>query len=494
MQNRFKDELERALNLFNDVEKLIVSDEYPPFTTGGAEISLHELVTHDESNFRSLVVKFTNPRSEIRYYRYQSVHVLELPASNVWRPSGNLLFDIVEKRHILPTLISRAIRMTWDAGCWLRLLARSARGYNYFCAAILHLGRSPIGGVLLDSIEDQYALRADLLNCILNRLKPPILIANNTRSIVTCYYGRKRYPLAWRKVRTLAMVRDNRFACPRYNQIMRVAGKDCTSCQLDCAAEDASTLARLQRHLLQRTAETRRKALSSFDTVTVTSDYLKRQICALLPQKSDIRLVPNFVRPPDMPSGVAIQADDEGQADRIAIIGSINEAKGQLEFIKSSVCHLRANPAMRIVVIGKGERLQKRIEALLRREQLMDRVTFTGFLKREELFEEIKKSKIVVLPTLWPEPFGRVPLEAGLCRRPVVSFRSGGLEESIRHEVTGYLVDKENYEDLWTKILNLLGDSTKRDVMGTAGLEFINERYSAEIANNALRLALGMRF
>lgn len=489
MSTRLQKDLDQALDLFKRIDKLIVSDEYPPFTTGGAEISLHELITHEQSRAETLIVKFTNPRSVIRYYRYQSVHVLELPASNLWRLSGQPLFELTEKRHSLPAPVSRFIRMTWDAGRWGYLLWMSKRSYTHFCVTMLHLGRLPRGGVLMDSIEEQYAQRADLLNRVLDRLRPSTLIANNTRSIVTGYYARRRSPSSWQGMQTLAMVRDNRFACPRFNQIMRVAGRSCTTCVFDCAREDVRLLTRLQKHLLERTANTRRQALASYDVVTVTSRYLMQQISGFLPSECKIRLVPNFVSSPSSSTSPAPVPAPDGR-DTLAIIGSINEAKGQLEFIQNSLEQLRRHPGLTVAIIGKGERLQKRLKQLLEREQLRGRVRFTGFLDRDLLFREIQKSSIVVLPTLWPEPFGRVPLEAGLSSRPVVSFKTGGLVESIRDGETGYLVDTEDYEGLWARILSLLGDRAKLQQMGNANLELTCQRYSADRTLKALQEAL----
>lgn len=486
MAKTLHSDLQQALGLFGRVTKLVVSDEYPPFTTGGAEISLHELLTHEDSKSQTLIVKFTNPRSVIRYYRYEGVHVLELPASNIWRLSGTPLFELTEKRHGLPNPISKVIRGVWDAGRWFHFLLKSGLKRNHLAVALLQLGRPPLGGVLMDSIEEQYALRADLLNLIAERLRPETLIANNTRSIVASYYARKRSPNTWESIRTIAMVRDNRFACPRYNQIMRVGGNDCNECRYTCAGEDAALFKGLQKHLLEKTAETRKSALASFDAVTVTSQFLRQQISELLTDKTELHLVPNFVRPPEhlVPE---IPERSAGGTDTLVVIGSLNGAKGQLEFIQNSLDHLKLHPQVRISIVGKGDRLQKRIERMLHAAGLLDRVTFTGFLDREALFEVIGSASIVVLPTLWPEPFGRVPLEAGLCRRPVVSFKSGGMVESIVDGETGYLVDKENYEDLWHRIVDLLQDKSKQRRMGEAGFQQVNKRYTAQRTLDALQ-------
>jgi len=42
-----------------------------------------------------------------------------------------------------------------------------------------------------------------------------------------------------------------------------------------------------------------------------------------------------------------------------------------------------------------------------------------------------RNSRIVLVPSIWPEPFGRVPIEAGLIGVPAVASNSGGLPESV---------------------------------------------------------------
>ena len=46
---------------------------------------------------------------------------------------------------------------------------------------------------------------------------------------------------------------------------------------------------------------------------------------------------------------------------------------------------------------------------------------------------------VVVMPSVTPEPFGRVVLEAQAMGRPIVAFGHGGAVESIEHEKTGWL-------------------------------------------------------
>jgi glycosyltransferase involved in cell wall biosynthesis len=50
---------------------------------------------------------------------------------------------------------------------------------------------------------------------------------------------------------------------------------------------------------------------------------------------------------------------------------------------------------------------------------------------------------VVVVPSVWQEPFGRVALEALMHGTPVVASRRGGLPEIVSDGVTGFVVEPE---------------------------------------------------
>ena len=76
-----------------------------------------------------------------------------------------------------------------------------------------------------------------------------------------------------------------------------------------------------------------------------------------------------------------------------------------------------------------------------------------GFLDRQQLYAALSEAKVILLPSIWEEPFGRVPLEAALCRKPVVAFEGGGYGETIVDNETGYVVPYLNYGQVRRKYL-----------------------------------------
>ena len=63
---------------------------------------------------------------------------------------------------------------------------------------------------------------------------------------------------------------------------------------------------------------------------------------------------------------------------------------------------------------------------------------------------------VIVMPSIEPEPFGRVAIEAQAMGRPVVAFNHGGATESITDGQTGFLAEPHNVDDLAEKITQAL--------------------------------------
>jgi len=67
------------------------------------------------------------------------------------------------------------------------------------------------------------------------------------------------------------------------------------------------------------------------------------------------------------------------------------------------------------------------------------RVEFTGWRDAGEIDALLARADLLVVPSLWPEPFGLVGLEAARHRLPVAAFAVGGIPDWLHSGVNGYL-------------------------------------------------------
>lgn len=146
--------------------------------------------------------------------------------------------------------------------------------------------------------------------------------------------------------------------------------------------------------------------------------------------------------------------------------GRLNKEKGFFELLEAM--SYVAEPA-HVVIAGEGHE-RRSLERHARSIGGPHRVTFTGWLDAHELQGWRERAVIVAVPSMWPEPFGIVGLEAMDARKPVVAFASGGIPEWCADGETGRLIAPGDLRALAAAIEDLLRDADARTRMGDAAI------------------------
>jgi glycosyltransferase involved in cell wall biosynthesis len=130
----------------------------------------------------------------------------------------------------------------------------------------------------------------------------------------------------------------------------------------------------------------------------------------------------------------------------------ISHWKGQKYFIEA-INLLKDNPEfenMEFWIIGDAimgteeEKYKKYIIELINNYDLSDNIKLFGFI--ENPIEYMQNIDILVLPSIYPEPFGRVIVEAMLLNKVVIATNMGGAKEIIEHNNSGFLVETNKLE------------------------------------------------
>jgi len=122
----------------------------------------------------------------------------------------------------------------------------------------------------------------------------------------------------------------------------------------------------------------------------------------------------------------------------------------------------------RLCVAGEGAD-RRQAEESARRIGVADRVSFLGWLDHEALTARLAEAAVVAMPSLWPEPFGLVGLEAMAHGRPVVAFDVGGISEWLTDAETGFLVPPGNVDAMADRLRRLLDDPVLARDLGMRG-------------------------
>ena len=121
-------------------------------------------------------------------------------------------------------------------------------------------------------------------------------------------------------------------------------------------------------------------------------------------------------------------------------------------------------------------------------EDVAGRVSFLGMIPRSELVDRYYAADIFAFAPIWNEGFGLPPVEAMAAGLPVVTSRSGTVVETVLEGKTGYLVEKNNVEELAHALFVLLKDDYLREAMGRAGRHRALHHFSWENIAEDMRL------
>jgi glycosyltransferase involved in cell wall biosynthesis len=214
--------------------------------------------------------------------------------------------------------------------------------------------------------------------------------------------------LEWARTRpSLVTVQDHRYFCPtrgkwtRQGDICREAMSPalCSS----CFDEDAYF-----RDIFALT-ERRRAALGAL-TVVVLSQYMRRELLQAGLPAAGVRVIPPFV------FGLDPNAPADGPPC-VAFVGRLAEHKGVRDALAA---WRRSGVELPLVIAGTGP---------LRAEAEAAGADVLGWLDPRALSRVYRRSRALLMPSRWQEPFGIAGLEALTLGVPVVAWDSGGMSE-----------------------------------------------------------------
>lgn len=214
-------------------------------------------------------------------------------------------------------------------------------------------------------------------------------------------------------------------------------------------------------------------SLRSSSLVFAGSRYLRDRLVRNGVDWERVALAPYF---PAVSGAAMVPLCSRAAGANLLFVGRIVPDKG-LDYLLQALRDLPGD--WRLVVNGDGPGLD-RATALARRLRLDSRIEFAGWTGRERLLECYEAADIVVVPSVWPEPFGLVGIEAMAYGKPVVAFRSGAIPEWLAHGETGYLVDTGSVDGLRRRIGELLANPDLRHRMGGAAKERVLAEFSPD--------------
>ncbi|MEN9349463.1 MAG: hypothetical protein RL372_441 [Bacteroidota bacterium] len=169
----------------------------------------------------------------------------------------------------------------------------------------------------------------------------------------------------------------------------------------------------------------------------------------------------------------------------VGMVGRVNLIKGQFYFIQIAAAAKAAGLNCHFVMIGdayKGyEYLYPQLENQITTLGLQNSITNLYYQPNAAAL--IQQLDIFVLPSIKPDSFPVVILEAMAAGKPVIATSQGGAQEQIDDCVTGFLVPINNATIAAQKLGVLVNNPDMRTQMGQAGAKKLQEQFSLATFN-----------
>jgi glycosyltransferase involved in cell wall biosynthesis len=176
--------------------------------------------------------------------------------------------------------------------------------------------------------------------------------------------------------------------------------------------------------------------------------------------------------PPSERTRVALGAQPDTPV--VGVVCRLDAWKGVDVFLRAVARVRTQGHETRFVVVGgaiEGQKAYAReLEGLARNLGLVDVVQFTGWRYEPSDMPDVYRAlSLVVLPSLQPEPFGIVLIEAMATGLPVIATDHGGPREVCVDGETGLLVPPNDPDRLADAMRWMLDHPDRARAMGQAG-------------------------
>jgi glycosyltransferase involved in cell wall biosynthesis len=128
---------------------------------------------------------------------------------------------------------------------------------------------------------------------------------------------------------------------------------------------------------------------------------------------------------------------------RLLFLGRLTSVKGGSKAIEATaLCRQALGRPLHLTIAGDGPEL-------VRCKQLASKlaldVEFAGWVGPEQRTALLRSADVLLVPSLWPEPFGMIGLEAAAVGLPAVAYDVGGIVDWLRPRQNGELANSAGF-------------------------------------------------
>ena len=198
-------------------------------------------------------------------------------------------------------------------------------------------------------------------------------------------------------------------------------------------------------------ARRQQRLFGRYAGVIVASDHMRREYLRYELPERRVHTIPLFADT-RAERGAGVPASERvggfgGQSPPIDIdidvlfLGRMTPLKGPRELLHAVRHAARSlGRPLHVVLAGEGPD-RPDLEQLVQESRGSMIASFPGWVDASARAALLSRAALVAIPSIWPEPFGLVGLEAAQFGVPAVAFDVGGIGQWLTHDVNGRLAD-----------------------------------------------------
>ena len=235
----------------------------------------------------------------------------------------------------------------------------------------------------------------------------------------------------------------------------------------------------------RRQAE-RNLGLAHYRAILVASQHMRQEYFRHVTNQEKVRLVP--LPTTDIVPQVAPPTAPASQG-RILMVSRLTNVKGGDHLIEAVAKASAKLGRLTLTIAGDGPE-RRQLQNLAERHHVDAK--FTGWVGTAEKLELMRQADLLGVPSLWPEPFGLVGIEAGCVGLPAVGFASGGIPDWLIPGYSGELApaNPPSVDSLAQAIVRALADPEHHAQLRRGSWE-ISKRFTMEQHLESLFSVLG---
>lgn len=214
--------------------------------------------------------------------------------------------------------------------------------------------------------------------------------------------------------------------------------------------------------------------INKIDKIITPSEFYKLKLIQDGIPENNIEAIHNFI---DM-DNYNVEVEDDGYA---FYFGRLIKEKGIFTLLEA----FKGLKDKKLLIAGDGPDLEK-IKEYLNKNNMQENVKLLGYIDSDKVKEYVRKSRFIIVPSIWYENCPYSVLETLAIGKPIIGSNLGGIPELVKNNESGLIYTYNKPKELQEKMRVLFENKELADELGKNAKQIAKEEYSKESYYNKI--------